>query len=77
LPAKPPFPIPKTIRIREKIVRGNRPCEGGREIWGRAPTARANADQIRKLAAEGAKRQDIAVQLGIGVASVYRVLKES
>jgi DNA invertase Pin-like site-specific DNA recombinase len=44
---------------------------------GRAPTARANADQIRKLAAEGAKRQDIAVQLGIGVASVYRVLKES
>jgi DNA invertase Pin-like site-specific DNA recombinase len=42
-----------------------------------SPTARAKADQIRKLAVEGAKRQDIAVQLGIGVASVYRVLKES
>jgi len=29
---------------------------------------------VRRLAAAGAKRDDIAAQLGIGVASVYRIL---
>jgi DNA invertase Pin-like site-specific DNA recombinase len=42
---------------------------------GRAPTARAKADDIKRLAAEGVTREGIAQQLGIGVASVYRVLK--
>lgn len=42
---------------------------------GRAPTARAKAVDIRRLAAEGKTRQQIADELGIGVASVYRALK--
>jgi DNA invertase Pin-like site-specific DNA recombinase len=42
---------------------------------GRAPTARAKAEDIRQLAGEGATREAIAAQLNIGVASVYRVLR--
>ncbi len=41
---------------------------------GRKPIARAKADEVHKLAAEGMKREAIAKQLGIGVASVYRIL---
>ena len=42
---------------------------------GRAPTARAKAPDVLRLAAEGMKREAIARQLGIGVSSVYRALK--
>jgi DNA invertase Pin-like site-specific DNA recombinase len=41
---------------------------------GRSPTARAKADDVRRLAAEGKTREAIAGELGIGVASVYRIL---
>jgi DNA invertase Pin-like site-specific DNA recombinase len=41
---------------------------------GRTPTARAKAAEVIRLAGEGRKREDIAKALGIGVASVYRVL---
>jgi DNA invertase Pin-like site-specific DNA recombinase len=43
---------------------------------GRKPTARAKADEVRGLAAQGVTREGIAKQLGIGVASVYRILAE-
>lgn len=43
---------------------------------GRKPTARAKADEVRKLAAEDMTREAIAKQLGIGVASVYRILAD-
>lgn len=43
---------------------------------GRKPTARAKSKEILEMAATGATRQAIADQLGIGVASVYRVLKK-
>jgi DNA invertase Pin-like site-specific DNA recombinase len=39
------------------------------------PTTRAKSDQILELDRQGISRQAIASQLGIGVASVYRVLK--
>ena len=42
---------------------------------GRKPTARAKSDQILELDRQGLSREGIASQLGIGVASVYRVLK--
>lgn len=42
---------------------------------GRKPTARAKAKEVFELAAQGHTRQSIADKLGIGVASVYRVLK--
>jgi DNA invertase Pin-like site-specific DNA recombinase len=43
---------------------------------GRKPTARAKADQIVQLLAEGKTRQAVADELQIGIASVYRVLSQ-
>ena len=43
---------------------------------GRKPTARAKADEVLALNAQDLTRQKIADQLGIGVASVYRILKD-
>jgi DNA invertase Pin-like site-specific DNA recombinase len=43
---------------------------------GRAPTARAKLDQIRALKAQGIGASEIARRLGIGRASVYRLLGE-
>jgi DNA invertase Pin-like site-specific DNA recombinase len=59
-------------RQREGVQRARR--EG--KYKGRAPTARAKAGDIVKLAGEGVKREDIAARLGVGLASVYRVLAE-
>ncbi|MFG1404098.1 recombinase family protein [Xanthobacter sediminis] len=42
---------------------------------GRKPTARAKADEVRRLKGEGVSSTDIARRLGIGRASVYRVLQ--
>jgi len=44
---------------------------------GRAPTARAKAEQVKVLKAQGIGASAIASQLGIGRASVYRILEES
>jgi len=44
---------------------------------GRKPTARAKAAEVLRLADEGVPRTEIAGRLGIGVASVYRVLAEA
>lgn len=41
---------------------------------GRKPTARAKADDVRRLSASGMGASDIALQLSIGRASVYRIL---
>jgi DNA invertase Pin-like site-specific DNA recombinase len=41
---------------------------------GRKPTARAKADEIRKLASEGIGKVEIARRLGVSERSVYRVL---
>ena len=42
---------------------------------GRKPTARAKTDEVLALNDQGLTRQKIADELGIGVASVYRILK--
>ena len=42
---------------------------------GRKPTARDKSDLVLELAAGGLKKQQIADQAGIGIASVYRILK--
>jgi DNA invertase Pin-like site-specific DNA recombinase len=44
---------------------------------GRAPTARAKAAEVRRLCVEGVGATEIARRLGIGRASVYRVLAAS
>lgn len=57
-------------RQREGIAKAK--AEG--KYKGRKPTAKAKADDILRLAAEGMTRATIATRLNIGVASVYRVL---
>lgn len=42
---------------------------------GRAPTARAKSDQVQQLHREGVGATEIAKRIGIGRASVYRVLE--
>lgn len=44
---------------------------------GRAPTAKAKADKVLALEAKGLTKDEIAKALDIGVASVYRILKEA
>ena len=41
------------------------------------PTARAKAADVLRLAKAGQTRDTIAAELGIGVASVYRILAEA
>ena len=43
---------------------------------GRAPTARAKAAEVLQLAGEGVSKAEIARRLGIGEASVYRILRD-
>ena len=43
---------------------------------GRKPTARAKADEVRRLRAQDVRPTEIAKRLGIGRASVYRVLND-
>ena len=59
-------------RQREGIAKAK--SEG--KYKGRAPTARRLADQVRQLKAQGMPPTQIAQQLGIGRASVYRVLAD-
>ncbi|MEA5159952.1 recombinase family protein [Cereibacter johrii] len=57
-------------RQREGIAKAK--AEG--KYKGRKPTARAQADQVQRLKAEGLGASEIAEKLGIGRASVYRIL---
>lgn len=57
-------------RQREGIAKAA--AEG--KYKGRAPTARAKTDEVKALAASGVGATEIAKRLGIGRASVYRVL---
>jgi DNA invertase Pin-like site-specific DNA recombinase len=57
-------------RQREGIAQAK--AEG--KYKGRKPTARARAAEIATLKADGVRTTDIARQLGIGRASVYRIL---
>jgi DNA invertase Pin-like site-specific DNA recombinase len=57
-------------RQREGVAKAKQ--EG--KYKGRKPTARAKADEVRRLKAEGIGATEIATRLGIGRASVYRAL---
>jgi DNA invertase Pin-like site-specific DNA recombinase len=60
-------------RQREGIAKAK--LEG--KYRGRVPTVRRQAPEVIKLKAEGVRPVDIARRLGIGRASVYRVLDEA
>lgn len=58
-------------RQREGIAKAK--AEG--KYKGRKPTARAKADQVQRLRDEGVSASEIAKRIGIGRASVYRILE--
>ena len=60
-------------RQREGIAKAK--ADG--KFKGRKPTARAKSADVLRLANAGRKREEIATELGIGVASVYRILAEA
>lgn len=57
-------------RQREGIAK----AKAAGKYKGRAPTARAKADEVLALRAKGVRPSEIARQVGIGRASVYRIL---
>lgn len=59
-------------RQREGIAKAK--SEG--KFKGRVPTARAKADEVKRLAESGLTKSKIAQQLGISRRSVFRVLSE-
>lgn len=59
-------------RQREGIAK----AKAAGKYKGRAPTARAKADEVRRLKASGCGATEIASRVGIGRASVYRILAD-
>src|SRR5688572_11113559 len=60
-------------RQREGIAK----AKGEGKYKGRAPTARAKADQVRHLLADGMKPTEVAKQAGISRRSVYRIIEDA
>lgn len=61
--------------VRERQAIGIARAKQAGRYKGRKPTAMAKTDEVLALNTQGLTRQKIADQLGIGVASVYRILK--
>lgn len=61
----------------ERQTEGIAKAKAAGKFKGRKPTARRKAAQILELSNLGMTRQAIADQLRIGVASVYRILRDS
>ncbi len=62
---------------KERQLEGIAKAKSEGKYKGRKPTARAKAKQVHELIRQGMTRQDAADSLGIGVASVYRILKSN
>jgi DNA invertase Pin-like site-specific DNA recombinase len=63
-------------RLAERRAYGIVKAKAEGKYKGRAPTARAKAADVLRYKDRGFKPDEIATQLGIGRASVYRILKE-
>ncbi|MCE0721843.1 recombinase family protein [Legionella resiliens] len=60
---------------RERQMEGIQKAKVLGKYKGRKPTARALSDEVINLAKQGNTRKAIAEKLGIGIASVFRILK--
>lgn len=61
--------------VRERQSAGIAKAKKEGRYKGRKPTARSKSEEVMTLNKQGLTRQKIADELGIGVASVYRILK--
>lgn len=64
-----------TMRARQRVGIAKAKAEG--RYRGRAPTARAKAEQMKELSQKGFGARAIALSVGVSVASVYRLLSEA
>jgi len=62
---------------KERQLEGIAKAKAEGKYKGRKPTARKKSAQVIKLIEQGMTRQAVADELEIGIASVYRILKES
>lgn len=63
------------MKERQKV--GVQAAKAAGKYHGRVPTARSKSTEILRLVAEGGKtRKEVAETVGVGVASVYRVLAD-
>jgi DNA invertase Pin-like site-specific DNA recombinase len=58
----------------ERQLEGIAKAKAEGKYKGRAPTARAKADEVRRLLAEGHSKVDVADRLGISRSSVHRIV---
>ncbi len=63
-------------RLAERRAYGIAKAKADGKYKGRAPTARAKTSDVMKLKERGFRPEEIAKQLEIGRASVYRILKD-
>ena len=63
--------------LRERVKAGMEHARAKGKVLGRPTTARNKADEIQQLLAEGFSKKEIANRLGVGRASVYRVLEQA
>ncbi len=61
----------------ERQLDGIAAAKEAKKYKGRQPTARAKTDEVLQLAGAGRTRQEIAEDVGIGIASVYRILAQA
>lgn len=63
--------------LRDRVRAGLAHAKQKGKILGRPATARKKADKIRDLFSEGVSKKEIAKRLGVGRASVFRVLEQA
>jgi len=62
---------------KERQLEGIEKAKADGKYKGRKPTAQAKAKQVEELSRQGMTRQAVATELGIGIASVYRILSKT
>jgi len=62
---------------KERQSEGIERAKQAGKYLGRKPTAQAKSKQVEELTKQGMTRQAVATELGIGIASVYRILSKS
>jgi len=75
-----PYSMPNHIErdmMLERQREGIAKAKADGRYKGRAPTARAKAEDVKRLKAEGKTADAIVAQLGVSRSSVFRILREA